>query len=76
MSANVHRESFTLTVPTYGLKRDGTRAYQVVTGSRQVQVSVEVDMEGIALDIGPRAARSKRRRATGLGGRVVLRASK
>lgn len=66
-----HVETYMITVPVYAMvKHDKGGHSRTTVGSRQVRVQVAVNLERLAEDLGPRAARSKHQRATGLHGQV------
>jgi hypothetical protein len=68
-----HVETYTITVPTYAMVAHAKGGHSRTTvGSRQVRIRVAVDLQRIAEDIGPKAARSKRLQARGLHGAVLL----
>lgn len=68
-----HRETFTITVPTYAMVQHAKGGHsRTRTGARQVRIQVSVDLERIAADLGPRAARSKSLTARALAGQVLV----
>lgn len=79
MTGSIHREIFLITVPTYTMEPriNGagvvTGHYKTRTGHRSARIAVEIDIAGLAEDLGPRAARASRHRATGLNKRVIVR---
>lgn len=77
MTNGLHRQRFTINVPTYRRRSEdpGDRS-MVRTGFRSVDVEVEADLGGLAADLGPRAVRSKKGRATVGAGRIVVRVVK
>lgn len=75
MTNGLHRQRFTINVPTYRRRSEdpGDRT-MVRTGFRAVEV--EADLGGLGADLGPRAVRSKKGRATVGAGRIVVRVVK
>lgn len=72
-----HVETYVITVPTYAMQawtnaNGATGHTRTTVGSQQVRIRVAIDLQGIAEDLGPKAARSKHRKARGLHGRLLL----
>jgi len=71
----MHREYCTISVPQshYEPTQDGCGQRLVHDEPTQERVVVEIDIEAIAREYGPRACRSKSRRSRQLRGLVVLK---
>jgi hypothetical protein len=68
-----HVETYVITVPVYAMVEHAKGGHARTTvGSRQVRIRVAVDLQRIAEDLGPKAARSKHQKARGLHGAVLL----
>jgi hypothetical protein len=68
-----HSGTYLITVPTYAMVAHAKGGHSRTTvGSRQVRIQVAIDMEAVAADLGPKAARSKHLKARALHGKVLI----
>ena len=80
MRPAIHMETFTIPIRVqkrHELKgADGSvtgHSWEDV-GTRNVEIRVEVDLQGIAVDLAYKAAHAQRKQSKGMHGRVVVRA--